>query len=94
MTLRDTTPLQHATVQDATAQDTTAHFTHDTTPQRLQPVTHVTRQHKYNSITLQRWLQLHDTPLHPAGVGEVTAPTGATNPKSTSPTLLSELTTN
>ena len=52
MTLCDTTPRQHATVQDTTVRDMTAHCTHDTAPKRLQ-------LHHTNYTTAQ--VQLHYT---------------------------------
>ena len=55
MTLCDTTPRQHATVQD-----TTAHCTHDTAPNDCNCTTLITRQHRYNSITTIASAARHD----------------------------------
>ena len=46
----------------------------------------VTLHHKYSSTPLQLQLQLHDTTLRPAVVGELTLETIATTSKSTTPT--------
>ena len=51
----------------------------------------ITPYHNYNSTTLQLKLQLRNTTLHPAVVGEMTTATIATTPKNTTPTTFQSI---
>ena len=90
-TTLDHTRLHYRTQHYSTLHYTTLHYTTLITPHHSHNcnynyTTLITLHYNYNSNTLQLQLQLHYTTLHPAVVGEVTAATIATTPKSATPT--------